>query len=756
MKRPVALPSIGPVRVKRNRKFVSGASWGRTTFLAAAAAVVLTACDGGSAAPESGSFDPRLATTEARPAIDAAEVLASAGRMLRDGRFEDAAEAARTAAAAAPDPTTQAEARLAAAVALYETGDQEGSVAELREAVAVAAPESTAHRRASYLLAVRLSEAGDHVGAVDALRELASTVEGDALQPYIVAEYARGLGRLGEDEAAEERWNALLASPATPEELVAAAYRGLADIARERGDRAGQVRWLQLAVAIDEGPGTHFELAMAAREVGDTDTFATHLRRIVTEFPASWVARPAIDELRAAGIGVDPGAEGLVYYRHGMYAEAQGVLEYAVGETEGDSPANQAFEAFYLGAAHEDGGNAVEAIAAYDLAAAQDPGSDYAHRARYWAARVMESLGDAPSASARYAALVREGPQGDFTRDAARRAGQVLLDAGDLAGAVAVWDSLGVQDPEILYWKGRALEALGNGEGASAAYEAAMAAGPLDFYGEEAARKLGLLGDIDVRYEPLPAQGERDWASIEGWLAERTGGAPLAGAPTVAGEFLAVGLRREAIAVLRRAADTEDPWQVLRVLREADELGLPEVTTGLAVRLQRLVGAPSHEVPKALLQLAYPIGYPELVDEVARKNDLDPLFVAAMVRQESAWDRTAGSHAGALGLTQVIPPTGEGIAQSIGYDGFQADDLFRPAVSLEFGAHYLAVQFERWGDPYRALAAYNAGPGNVERWNEMVGGPTGADWVAALDIAETKGYVVYVMEHYAHYRQAWR
>src|SRR5690606_26936915 len=124
----------------------------------------------------------------ARPGIDAAEVLASAGRMLRDGRFEDAAEAARTAAAAAPDPTTQAEARLAAAVALYETGDQEGSVAELREAVAVAAPESTAHRRASYLLAVRLSEAGDHVGAVDALRELASTVEGDALQPYIVAE----------------------------------------------------------------------------------------------------------------------------------------------------------------------------------------------------------------------------------------------------------------------------------------------------------------------------------------------------------------------------------------------------------------------------------------------------------------------------------------------------------------------------------------------------------------------------------------
>jgi soluble lytic murein transglycosylase len=183
---------------------------------------------------------------------------------------------------------------------------------------------------------------------------------------------------------------------------------------------------------------------------------------------------------------------------------------------------------------------------------------------------------------------------------------------------------------------------------------------------------------------------------------------------------------------------------------------LPDVAAQLAVQLRQLAGVRSDEAPKALLQVAYPIAYPELLDDVAKTNGLDPLFVAAMVRQESFWDRNAGSHAGALGLTQVIPPTGEAIAESLGYRDFAPEDLFRPAVSLEFGAYYLAGQLARFGDPYRALAAYNAGPGNVLRWNEQVDGATAADWVAAVDITETKSYVTLVMEHYAHYKQAWR
>ena len=68
--------------------------------------------------------------------------------------------------------------------------------------------------------------------------------------------------------------------------------------------------------------------------------------------------------------------------------------------------------------------------------------------------------------------------------------------------------------------------------------------------------------------------------------------------------------------------------------------------------------------------------------------------------------------AGALGLTQVIPSTGEAIAGDLGSADFAASDLFRPNVSLRFGASYLSDQLQAFdGDPYRALAAYNGGPG---------------------------------------------
>ncbi|MEX1102760.1 MAG: lytic transglycosylase domain-containing protein, partial [Dehalococcoidia bacterium] len=182
--------------------------------------------------------------------------------------------------------------------------------------------------------------------------------------------------------------------------------------------------------------------------------------------------------------------------------------------------------------------------------------------------------------------------------------------------------------------------------------------------------------------------------------------------------------------------------------------GLPDVAARLAVRLRSELGLTWAQAPMDLMRLSYPVDYVTLLDAEARANGIDPLFFAALIRQESFWDANAGSHAGALGLTQVIPPTGEAIAQSLGVD-FAPADLFRPAVSLKFGANYIAGQLRAFGNPYHALAAYNAGPGNAERWANFAGGSP-ADFAEAVDFAETQGYVISVMEHYAHYMAAYR
>src|SRR5690606_27341697 len=116
------------------------------------------------------------------------------------------------------------------------------------------------------------------------------------------------------------------------------------------------------------------------------------------------------------------------------------------------------------------------------------------HRAMYWAARVTEGTGDDAGASRRYADLASTA-YGPFTEEAAFRAGYVLYKAGDTAGALAAWDAVeGSATARLEYWRGRALEQIGDQTAATAAFERAVALGPLDLHGMEAARELGRAG----------------------------------------------------------------------------------------------------------------------------------------------------------------------------------------------------------------------------------------------------------------------
>jgi soluble lytic murein transglycosylase len=195
---------------------------------------------------------------------------------------------------------------------------------------------------------------------------------------------------------------------------------------------------------------------------------------------------------------------------------------------------------------------------------------------------------------------------------------------------------------------------------------------------------------------------------------------------------------------------------LLRVLREAHEAGLSEVAARIASVL--IAERTSHpgEAPAGLLRLAYPLDYVVRLEDVARGAEIDPLFLAALVRQESFWDPEAVSIAGAVGLTQVMPATGEAIAATIGPDPWTPADLRLPGVSLAFGAYYLGAQIERYGSEYVALAAYNAGPANAGDWEAATAGGSLAEFVEVIDIGETKHYVEQVLSHYAYYRLLYR
>ncbi len=125
-----------------------------------------------------------------------------------------------------------------------------------------------------------------------------------------------------------------------------------------------------------------------------------------------------------------------------------------------------------------------------------------------------------------------------------------------------------------------------------------------------------------------------------------------------------------------------------------------------------------------------PLRYAEKVQELAARFDLSPSLIEAVVWQESRWREDAVSHAGARGLAQLMP----GTARDLGVDSSD------PFENLEGGARYLREQLDRFdGDLEKALAAYNAGPGRVER----AGG--------IPNIRETQGYVAAIMGRLANH-----
>lgn len=151
--------------------------------------------------------------------------------------------------------------------------------------------------------------------------------------------------------------------------------------------------------------------------------------------------------------------------------------------------------------------------------------------------------------------------------------------------------------------------------------------------------------------------------------------------------------------------------------------------------------------------LGLPLRHEAIIREQSREKGLDPALVAGVIYAESKFvDQT--SSAGARGLMQITPETARGIAQRTGGTAFVEADLATPKVNIAYGAWYLKLLLEHYGgDTVSALAAYNGGQGNVDRWRAAAGGRLEAD---AIPFAETRAYVRRVLAARADYRREYR
>ena len=112
----------------------------------------------------------------------------------------------------------------------------------------------------------------------------------------------------------------------------------------------------------------------------------------------------------------------------------------------------------------------------------------------------------------------------------------------------------------------------------------------------------------------------------------------------------------------------------------------------------------------------YPLEYKTVINEYSEKNGLDPYFVLAIVNTESRFDKDAESHVGAKGLMHLMPETGEWIASKIGEEIAEAA-LTDAETNIRYGTWYLRYLLDMYGgDEICAMAAYNAGHSNVDKW----------------------------------------
>ena len=168
-----------------------------------------------------------------------------------------------------------------------------------------------------------------------------------------------------------------------------------------------------------------------------------------------------------------------------------------------------------------------------------------------------------------------------------------------------------------------------------------------------------------------------------------------------------------------------------------------------------LVFAVAHLGPNAVRELTLPLKHEDIIRQQAADKDLDPALIAAVIYQESKFrDRT--SPAGAKGLMQILPNTARFIARKSGGTRFELRDLATPQINIAYGSWYLRYLLRRYeGSETLAVAAYNAGARNVDRWVRRAGGPRSFDAAHDIPFAETRGYVAAVFERRHDYRKSY-
>ncbi|HEX9164157.1 MAG TPA: transglycosylase SLT domain-containing protein [Thermoanaerobaculia bacterium] len=302
-----------------------------------------------------------------------------------------------------------------------------------------------------------------------------------------------------------------------------------------------------------------------------------------------------------------------------------------------------------------------------------------------------------------------------------------------------------------LFWSAKIHERHGNTAERDAALDQLIVEYPYNYY---AYRAREILGSSPTENR-VPRTEDAVFPNLDAELAKISD--PRLDAVR---ELLAVDLERDATREMKSlAAAYPENAGVQFMLADVYARGGEafEAINIVQRRFRPFVRHGGSNIPQRFWQILFPLTYWDTIRAEAEKRNLDPYLVASIIRQESGFEPTIVSNAGAVGLMQIMPAEASRIASEAGIPGISRERLFDPVTNIAVGtAEYSQKLASMRGNHILAIAAYNAGEDAVGRWLAQT--PVDGDpdlFVESIPYAETRLYVKTVTRNRFEYRRVY-
>ncbi|MGC1107606.1 MAG: transglycosylase SLT domain-containing protein [Candidatus Acidiferrales bacterium] len=383
--------------------------------------------------------------------------------------------------------------------------------------------------------------------------------------------------------------------------------------------------------------------------------------------------------------------------------------------------------------------------------------------ASLWAERTLFAVGnyywvklDRDRAAAEYQQVVDKFPTSDDAINAQWRvAWAAYMDRSDgAAGLIETFlrghpDS--VYTPDALYWLGRLAQQKENAPVARAYFGKLQARFPNNYFAIHAsapsrALRRGRVAVLSVLDAIPPVSPAREVLTST----------PAAALPFVQRSVAleTIGFDDSAMLELRSAYDaTRAPslqFNLARVAANGEHYG--SAIAAMHIVYPSLEFRPYAAEPHEAWTLAFPLPYVAQIRADARRTHIDPMVVAGLIHQESAFEKDAHSYANAFGLMQLVPETADRYARQLRIR-FSEDRLLEPDYNLRLGTVYLGELMHSFHSAEAALAAYNAGEDRVALWQAGQKYSELPEFVESIPFTQTREYVEIVMRNAAIYRR---